>query len=106
MEKDPVSVIREQIDFECPICCRTYNDYEFYPMQICRNQHCCCQSCLDNTIFAKTDTTECFMCKVPIRKEEATRFRLLHEIREATMKIKVHKREAAEGEGLMAKSKE
>ena len=104
--QSPAHMIRDKIDFDCPICCMSYDDILRYPMQVCRNQHSCCHDCFDGTVFAKGEHAECFMCKVPVKKSEATRFRLLDEIREATMRIQVQGHDQQSGEGLMKKSKE
>lgn len=96
MNISPASFIREQIEFDCPICCQCYDDDKRYPMMLCSAQHCCCLTCIQNIIFNKSEESECPFCKAAINKKDAKKFRLLHEIKETAYKLKENHLKAAD----------
>jgi hypothetical protein len=88
MNVNPESFIKQQIEFDCPICSETYDDNTKYPMMLCSSQHSCCLKCV-NSIFNKNlDNSECPFCKIKIIKKDVKKFRLLHEIKETASKLK------------------
>lgn len=89
---NPATMLKEAIEFECPICCETFDEAEKYPMMICGAQHTCCLKCHHSIIFghkADTETASCPFCKATITKSQAIKFRLLNEIIVTAAKMRI-----------------
>ena len=83
MHRNTVSILKEKLNFDCPVCLEDFNDGDRFPMIICPNQHTCCLKCSEQYIFKDKNKGQCPLCKQTIDKAAMIRFRFLNEIKQA-----------------------